>query len=47
VKIKTKVKSQTESEKDNSVEINNIDEEINNIQSATEKETIDISPLAE
>jgi nucleoid-associated protein YgaU len=47
VKIKSKVKSQPTSEKDNSVEINNIDEEINNIQSATEKETIDISPLAE
>jgi nucleoid-associated protein YgaU len=31
----------------NDVEINNIDEEINNIQSSTERDTKDISPLAE
>lgn len=48
LQIKTKTKTQAEPEKEiNAVEINNIDEEINNIQSATEKETIDISPLAE
>lgn len=34
-------------QKENKVEINEIDEEISNIQSATERETIDISPLAE
>lgn len=32
---------------ENSIEINELDEEISNIQSATERETIDISPLAE
>jgi nucleoid-associated protein YgaU len=31
----------------NEIEVNNIDEEISNIQSATEKTTNDISPLAE